>query len=55
MLRPGVALVKGYVYDIMIDMKESHIKCAFDKNHYLPGDKAFLWIDLDNSNCDLDV
>lgn len=33
----------------------SHIKCVFDKNNYLPGDTAYLWVDLDNSNCDLDI
>ncbi|CAD8136300.1 unnamed protein product [Paramecium pentaurelia] len=38
-----------------IDQGTSYIKCVFDKNHYLPGDTAYLWADLDNSNCKLDV
>lgn len=27
----------------------------FDRNNYLPGETAFLWIDLDNSDCNLDI
>ena len=38
-----------------IDQGRCKIKCVFDKNHYLPGDCAFLWIDIDNSECELDV
>ncbi|CAD8048118.1 unnamed protein product [Paramecium sonneborni] len=33
----------------------SSIKCVFDKNHYLPGDTAYLLVDLDNSECKLDI
>lgn len=31
------------------------MKCVFDKNHYLPGERASLWVDIDNSECKLDV
>lgn len=31
------------------------MKCVFDKNNYLPGEHAFLWVDIDNSECKLDI
>ena len=31
------------------------MKCVFDKNNYLPGEHAFLWVDIDNSECILDI
>ena len=38
-----------------INQGESHIRCVFDKNYYLPGDQAFLYVDIDNSDCNLDI
>ena len=38
-----------------INQGESQIRCVFDKNYYLPGDQAFLCVDIDNSDCNLDV
>ena len=38
-----------------IDQGKSQIRCVFDKNAYLPGDQAFLNVDIDNSDCKLDV
>ena len=38
-----------------IILKTSKIKCVFDKNAYLPGDQAILRIDIDNSECELNV
>ena len=35
--------------------KSCHIIAIFDKNHYLPGERAYLWIDVDNSNCQLSI
>ncbi|KAM3140257.1 hypothetical protein pb186bvf_007613 [Paramecium bursaria] len=38
-----------------VDKGTSHIVAVFDKNNYLPGDPAYLWIDIDNSNCQLNI
>ena len=38
-----------------VDEGRCEIRCFFDKNSYLPGDQAFLHVDIDNSNCNLDV
>ena len=53
MLKLGVASIRGYKWTI--NKQYSNIKCVFDKNNYLPGDDAQLWIDIDNRTCELDV
>ncbi|KAM3140266.1 hypothetical protein pb186bvf_007622 [Paramecium bursaria] len=53
--RPGihaVVLIKEYFNNLN---KTCHIIAVFDKNNYLPGEKANLWIDIDNSNCQLSI